>query len=140
MDSPDDLRTPGGLVVAGQSLRWSFSRASGPGGQHVNKTATKVTLDVDVDDVHGAPAALERLRLAHPAGVRVASQTSRSQWRNRLECLRLMAELLDDAARPPAEPRRRSRPTRGSVERRLAAKRQVAQKKQGRRGAAAPEW
>jgi ribosome-associated protein len=138
VDGTDDLRTRRGLVVPEQSLRWSFSRASGAGGQHVNKTATRVTLDVDVDDVQGSPAALERLQRTRSGPLRVSSQTSRSQWRNRQECLERMAELLDEAARPPATTRRPSRPTRGSVERRLDAKRRTGQKKLGR--GATHEW
>jgi len=140
MDGTDDLRTPGGLVVPGQSLRWSFSRAQGAGGQHVNKTATKVTLEIDIDAIQGKPTALERLRHAHPDGVRVTSQTTRSQWRNRIECLDKLTELLDTTARPPSAPRRASRPTRGSVERRLTAKRKTGEKKVGRRGASTPDW
>ena len=79
MDSADDLRTATGLVVPGESLRWSFTRARGAGGQHVNKTATKVTVEVDVAAVCGAAAALDRLHQAHPERPRVSSRTSRSQ-------------------------------------------------------------
>jgi ribosome-associated protein len=140
MDRADDLRTPGGLVVPAESLRWSFIRSGGAGGQHVNKTATKVILEVDVDAVRGPAAALDRLRHAQPDGLRVASQASRSQWRNRVDCIGRMAELLDEAARPPAVPRRASRRTAGSIERRLAAKRRAAQTKLGRRGPSSTEW
>ena len=66
MDIDVDLRTQGGLVVPGDALSWAFARASGAGGQHINKTATKVTLDVDLDAVRGVPAAIERLRRARP--------------------------------------------------------------------------
>jgi ribosome-associated protein len=140
MDVADELRTSGGLVVPAESLRWSFSRAQGAGGQHVNKTATRVTLDVDIDAVQGPPDALDRLRQTHLRVLRVSSQLSRSQWRNRNDCAARMAELLDDAARPPATPRRRSRPTAGSVERRLGAKRRTAQKKLGRRDTGGTDW
>jgi ribosome-associated protein len=140
MNRVNDLRTVGGLLVPGESLRWSFTRARGAGGQHVNKTATKVTLEIDVDTVLGVPAALDRLRRSHPDVLRVSSQASRSQWRNRVDCLERMAEVLDEGARRPALPRRVSRPTTGSVERRLAAKRRTAQKKLGRRRAESQEW
>jgi ribosome-associated protein len=133
VDGVDELRTPGGLVVPGEALVWAFSRASGAGGQHVNKTASKVTLDIDVRAVVGPAVVVERVWRNLPNGVRVTSQTTRSQWRNRQECLERAAELLDVAARPPGPPRRPSRPTRGSVERRLAAKRRDGDKKIGRR-------
>jgi ribosome-associated protein len=137
MDGDGDLRTASGLVVPEAALAWSFTRSSGAGGQHVNKTSSKVTLEVDVDEVSGPPAAVERVRTAFPDGLRVTSQTTRSQWRNRQECLQRAAELLDAAARPPLPARRRSRPTRGSVERRLAGKRRDGEKKAARR---TTEW
>ncbi len=137
MDGDGDLRTAGGLVVPEIAFAWSFTRSSGAGGQHVNKTSSKVTLEVDVDQVTGPPAAVERLRAALADGLRVTSQTTRSQWRNRQDCLQRAAELLDAGARPPLPARRRSRPTRGSVERRLAGKRRDSQKKTARR---TTEW
>ena len=140
VNGTEDLRTPAGFVVAATALRWSFARAHGAGGQHVNKTATKVTVEVDLADVQGPPGALARLQADGTGTLRVTSQTSRSQWRNRQECLERLAELLDGMGRPPAAPRRPSRPTRGSVERRLAAKRRTSDKKLGRRGSASPEW
>jgi ribosome-associated protein len=136
VDGDDDLRTPGGLLVPAEALTWSFTRSSGAGGQHVNTTSSKVTLGVDVTAVIGPPAAVARLRRGSER-LRITSQTTRSQWRNRQECLQRAAELLDAAAAPPPAPRRPSRPTRGSVERRLAAKRREGEKKLGRR---TTEW
>ena len=136
MDGDDDLRSAGGLGVPAEGLSWSFVRSSGPGGQHVNKTSTRVTLDVDLTQLSGPPAAVDRARRALPDGLRVSSQATRSQWRNRQECLARAAQLLDDAAKVTVQ-RRPSRPTRGSVERRLAAKRRDSDKKLGRR---TTEW
>jgi ribosome-associated protein len=135
VEHDDELRTPGGLVVPATALTWSFARSGGAGGQHVNTTSSKATLAVAVAEVRGPGAALERLTAALGPEVRVTSQTSRSQWRNRQECRERAAEILDRAARPPEPPRRPSRPTRGSVERRLEAKRRDSEKKQGRRPA-----
>jgi len=132
MEPVGDLRTPSGLVVPGQALIWSFARSGGPGGQHVNTTSTKVTLTVPTDAVTGDALAVERVLRAHPVSVRVTSQESRSQWRNRQRCLARAAELLDSAARPPDAPRRPSRPTRGAVERRLEGKRRTSEKKASR--------
>lgn len=135
-----DLRTPGGLVVPAAALDWSFARSGGPGGQHVNTTSSKVTLTIAVAAVTGRPVALERLRAALDDTVRVTSQTHRSQWRNRQDCLARAAVLLDEAARPPDPTRRATHPTRGAVERRLDAKRRESHKKQGRRRDDRSDW
>jgi ribosome-associated protein len=116
------------------ALDWSFARSGGPGGQHVNTTSSKVTLTIAIAAVTGRPAALERVHAALGDTLRVTSQTHRSQWRNRQDCLTRAASLLDDAARPPDPARRATRPTRGAVERRLDAKRRESHKKQDRRG------
>lgn len=141
-DSPlsGDLRTPGGLVVPAAALDWSFARSGGPGGQHVNTTSSKVTLTIAVSAVVGRVAALERVNNTLGDTLRVTSQTHRSQWRNRQDCLARAAALLDDAARPPDPTRRATRPTRGAVERRLDAKRRESHKKQGRRGGGRDDW
>jgi ribosome-associated protein len=136
----DELRTPGGLVVPAAALDWSFARSGGPGGQHVNTTSSKVTLTIAVATVTGRAAALERVQTALGDTLRVTSQTHRSQWRNRQDCLARAGALLDDAARPPDPERRSTRPTRGAVERRLDAKRRESHKKQGRRGGGRDDW
>jgi ribosome-associated protein len=129
-----ELRTPGGLVVPAHALTWTFARSGGPGGQHVNTTSSKATLTISVDDVTGPAAAVERLRAALGAELRVTSQSNRSQWRNREDCLDRAAALLDIAARPPARQRKPTKPKRGAIERRLESKHRISQKKQGRRG------
>lgn len=116
-----------------QSLTWSFTHAGGPGGQHVNKTASKVTLTIATSDVMGDSTAVERLRAVLGPELRVTNQTSRSQWRNRQLCLDRAAVLLDAAARPPQGPRRTTKPSRASVERRLESKRKVGETKRTRR-------
>jgi ribosome-associated protein len=136
VDGDDDLRTAGGLVVPAEGLSWSFARSGGGGGQHVNKVSTRVTLDVDLAQLKGPPAAVERVRRAFAKGMRVSSQASRSQWRNRQDCLARVAGLLDEAAKATT-PRRASRPTRSSIERRLAAKRRDSDKKRSR---GSTEW
>lgn len=118
------------LVIPAAELSWRFSRSSGPGGQGVNTTDSRVELVFDLEATTALPAllkarALRRLegRLLDGALVLTASE-HRSQWQNRQAALRRLAELLRTAIEPPPPPRRRTKPTRGSVERRLSAKKQ----------------
>ena len=121
-------------------LGWRFSRSSGPGGQNVNSTDTRVELLFHLATSAALPAvlkarALNRLapRLVDGALVIVASE-HRSQWQNRVAAQRRLVNLLQDAIAPPAAPRRRTKPTRGSVERRIAAKKQRSAIKGKRQG------
>ena len=121
-------------------LGWRFSRSSGPGGQNVNSTDTRVELIFYLATSVALPAvlkarALERLapRLVNGALVIVASE-HRSQWQNRVAAQRRLVGLLRAAIAPPAPPRRRTKPTRGSVERRLTAKKQRSAIKGKRQG------
>ena len=121
-------------------LGWRFSRSSGPGGQNVNSTDTRVELLFNLATSAALPAvlkarALNRLapRLVDGALVIVASE-HRSQWQNRVAAQRRLVGLLQEAIAPPAPPRRRTKPTRGSVERRLAAKKQRSAIKGKRQG------
>ncbi|MCT0217726.1 aminoacyl-tRNA hydrolase [Synechococcus sp. CS-1329] len=118
------------LVIPAAELSWRFSRSSGPGGQGVNTTDSRVELVFDLAATTVLPPllkarALRRLegRLLEGTLVLTASE-HRSQWQNRQAALRRLAELLRTAIEPPPPPRRRTKPTRGSVERRLSAKKQ----------------
>ena len=135
-----DLRVSPAVLIPVAELRWRFSRSSGPGGQNVNTTDSRVEL---VFDVAGSPSlppalkarALQRLeaRLVDGAVV-IAASEHRSQWANRVAAQRRLVELLQGALRPPPPPRRPTRRTRGSVERRLVAKKQRSALKAQRRG------
>lgn len=122
-----------GLVLATSELRWSFGPASGPGGQHVNRSNTRVEVRFDVA---GSPSLSEEQRriLLERLGpeVRIVCQSERSQARNRAVALeRLVTRLRRGLAVAPS--RRPTRATRASQERRLRDKRHRAQTKRDRR-------
>jgi ribosome-associated protein len=134
-----DLSLGDGLVIPAAELAWRFSRASGPGGQGVNTTDSRVELvfDLVASDVlppHLKARALGRLaaRLT-PAGLVIVAAEHRSQWQNRQAAQKRLVELLQRAIVPPPPPRRPTKPSRGSVERRLQAKRQRGSIKSRRR-------
>jgi ribosome-associated protein len=128
-----DLVTARGLVVPAAALQWTFARSGGAGGQNVNKVATRAVLRVRRDDVEGRAILKDRLAAALPDTITVSSQTARSQWRNRQLCQERLIEILDRAAAPPPRERRATRPTKGSVERRLTSKKKASQRKSERR-------
>ncbi len=128
------------LVVPEAELSWRFSRSSGPGGQGVNTTDSRAELSFDVarspvlSDLLRARA-LERLAGRLVDGVlTVAASEHRSQLQNREAAEQRLAQLLREAVSPPPAPRRPTKPTRGSKERRLEGKRQRSEVKRGRSG------
>ena len=136
---PGPLRLRGSVVIPESELAWRFSRSSGPGGQGVNTTDSRVEL---VFDVAGSPSlspelrsrALARLGPRLSDGVlSVTASEHRSQLRNREEALRRMAAVLSEAIAPPPRARRPTRPTRGSVDRRIAGKKRRSELKRLRR-------
>nr|WP_231134855.1 alternative ribosome rescue aminoacyl-tRNA hydrolase ArfB [Motilibacter deserti] len=129
-----------GLVVPAAELSWRFSRSSGPGGQSVNTTDSRVELAYDLAASAALPPplkerALQRLqgRLVNGSLVVTASE-QRSQLRNREAARERLRVLLLEAIAPPPRTRRATKPTRGSVERRLRAKKARSDVKRMRRG------
>jgi ribosome-associated protein len=127
------------VVIPESELAWRFSRSSGPGGQGVNTTDSRVELSYDIarstalNDSQRARA-LERLesRLVDGTLTIVASE-QRSQLRNREAAEERLAETIAAAIAPPPRPRRPTRATKASVERRIAEKKRRGQTKRLRR-------
>jgi ribosome-associated protein len=132
------LKLRGGVVVGASELVWRFSRSSGPGGQGVNTADSRVELLVNVASSPSLAPYRDRIlsRLAGRLSDGVLSVTAsehRSQLRNREEAARRMAQLLSEAIAPPPRARRPTRPTRASIDRRLAGKRRRSELKRLRR-------
>jgi ribosome-associated protein len=127
------------LRVPEEELDWSFARSGGPGGQNVNKVASKAVLRWDVAKTPSLPADVKaRLRSQHANRITsdgvliLTSQQYRDQERNRQDCLEKLRAMILRAAVAPKK-RRPTRPTRGSKERRIEAKKRRATIKTSRR-------
>ena len=138
-DVSGDLRVRAGVVVPARELSWRFSRASGPGGQSVNTTDSRVELSLDVSRTTALGEVLRARAVQHLGDrevdgvVTVVAAEERSQLQNRRLARVRLAALLRQALAAPPRTRRPTRPSRGSVERRLAAKRRRADTKRARR-------
>lgn len=127
--SVDDLPIRHGMVLPGWSMTEDFVLASGPGGQNVNKTSSAVQLRFFPGSA-GVFNDQQLKRLVQVAGKRAAKDGSiliqasrhRAQERNREDARERLKDLVLKALEPPPPPRKKTRPTRGSVERRLKAK------------------
>ena len=142
---PPGPGVPQGLTVPASELVERFSRSSGPGGQGVNTADSRVELELDVVAAGGfTPTQRRRVlaalgpRLVDERLLVVTASEHRQQLRNRAAARERMAETLRDAMAPPPPARRATRPTRGSTERRLAAKKRRAETKAAR-GRPAPD-
>jgi ribosome-associated protein len=136
------IRVTHTIELPEEEILLEFTRSSGPGGQHVNKTETAVDLRFAIPTSRALTDAVKR-RLLKLAGNRVdqtgvlliSAQSYRSQRRNIDEAIERLCELIRRAAVPP-RPRRPTRPTKASKERRLTGKKVRADTKRGRRGLA----
>ncbi len=130
----------GAWTVPDAELSERFSRSSGPGGQGVNTADSRVELSFDVAGAASVPDHLRARVLDRLAGrlvdgvLTVVASEHRTQLANRKAARERMASVLRDACAPPPPKRRPTRPTRGSQERRIAAKKRRGQLKRGRQG------
>lgn len=122
---------PSGLTVPEGDLVERFSRSSGPGGQSVNTTDSRVEVLLDLTTTTALNDA-QRSRAVQALGPRIAVTASehRSQHRNRLAARQRLADRLREALGPPPLPRVPTKPTRGSQRRRAEGKKRRSQVKQ----------
>ncbi len=127
------------IQIPDSEFTFAFSRSGGPGGQNVNKVASKALLTWDAtrspsipDDVRERFLTRYRRRITKEGLLQITSQRYRDQGRNTLDCLSKLAELLRSVAVAPTI-RKASKPSRGAKQRRLNEKHVRSDKKQSRR-------
>jgi ribosome-associated protein len=127
------------LRIPDEEFSWSFVRSGGPGGQNVNKVASKAVLRWNIvaslslpDDIKGRLQQQQRRRITSDGDLLLSSQRYRDQERNRQDCLDKLVEVLRAASVVP-KTRRKTKPSRGAQERRLAAKKRRSALKSSRR-------
>jgi ribosome-associated protein len=129
----ESIRVTRTVSIPQREIELRFSRSSGPGGQHAQKSDTRVEAVFDVEASEALSEAQKR-RVLTKAGpvLRAVAQDERSQWRNRELALERLAEALREALYVPRK-RRPTKPSKAAVERRLDAKRRRGEKKRLRR-------
>lgn len=134
-----DLDVGRGVVIPSGELTVRFSRSGGPGGQNVNRRATRVEIVYEpgtstalTPEQRRRVRAVLRSRLDARGRLRVVSQDERSQGQNRERALETLRRLLNGALKPPPPPRVKTKPTKTAREKRLRAKKVRANVKRGR--------
>jgi ribosome-associated protein len=129
----DSIRVTRSVSIPRDEIALRFSRSSGPGGQHAQKSDTRVEASFDVE-ASTALSEVQKRRVVARAGpvIRAVAQDERSQWRNRELATERLVEQLREALRVPRR-RRPTRPTKAAIERRLEQKRRRSDVKRLRR-------
>ncbi|NUP02770.1 MAG: aminoacyl-tRNA hydrolase [Nonomuraea sp.] len=132
---PGPLVVNDSIVIPDIELAWRFSRSSGPGGQGVNTTDSRVELTFDVAESTAIPPALKARALDRLGAttITVVASEYRSQLRNREAACHRLAQRVREAIAPPPKRRRPTKPSRGAVERRIAGKKHRSDVKRLRR-------
>jgi ribosome-associated protein len=129
----ESIRVTRSVTIPRAEIELRFSRSSGPGGQHAQKSDTRVEATFDVE-ASSALSDAQKRRVLKSAGpvVRAVAQDERSQWRNRELATERLVETLREALRVPRR-RRPTKPSKAAVERRLEQKRRRSETKRLRR-------
>lgn len=136
----DDLVVTRRMSIPAGELRERFSRSSGPGGQGVNTTDSRVELSFDLAGSPSVPEDVRQRLLARlhsrlvDGVLTIAASEQRAQLANREAARERLVSLLKEAAAPPPPKRRATKPSRGAKERRLAQKKRRGDVKRGRSG------
>jgi ribosome-associated protein len=120
------------VEVSPAALTWRFSRSSGPGGQHVNTSDSRVELICDLSQITAERAVLERITKRFGNELRIVVSSQRSQLQNRKVAMEKLIDQLEKTAKVPRN-RRATKPTWSSVQNRLDNKRQTSLRKAARR-------
>lgn len=120
------------ITVPPSALSWRFSRSSGPGGQHVNTSDTRVELICDITQLSAELSVIERITARLGTELRVVVSSQRSQNQNRKVAIQNLTDKLEKASKIPRY-RRPTKPTWGSTQNRLDEKRKASIRKAERR-------
>ena len=127
------------IQIDERELQWSYTTAQGPGGQNVNKVATRAILRWDVGASDALPEAVksrfqkqQRTRITKEGELILSSQRYRDQERNRQDCLNKLQAMIERALTVP-KPRKKTKPSKASKQRRLTTKKQRSELKASRR-------
>lgn len=134
----EDVTINNQLTIPDAELEITASRSSGPGGQHVNKTDTRIQIRWNMEESGQVSDYQRRLlrknlstRITEAGDILVSCDSHRSQRRNKEEALQRLAAMVREALIPP-KPRKKTKPTRAAKERRLQDKKQRSEVKKGR--------